>query len=229
MAGVIQGGVYPCRFDPVVGRELSGRRKALVLSSGDLHAVSGVAIVAPTSGEMPPSVERAWHRPVVDAASWASIRQVKTVPLSILGGASPDGVADGDELKDIRQRLVWHLLAAARFTRLRLGGDEVVLRPGTLLTINPSALGGNDELRVVLGSCRTDGVANVFVVSDRPRPGSTLAIDLDGPDGALTVLTHQVRSVDLTCRLLSVDGVLDIWSLIAITVRFLDLIALRQE
>ena len=162
--------------------------------------MSGVAIVAPTSGEMPPSVERAWHRPVVDAASWASIRQVKTVPLSILGGASPDGVADDDELKDIRQRLVWHLLAAARFTRLRLGGDEVVLRPGTLLTINPSALGGNDELRVVLGSCRTDGVANVFVVSDRPRPGSTLAIDLDGPDGALTVLTHQVRSVDLTCR-----------------------------
>ena len=37
MAGVIQRGVYPCRFGPVVRRELSGRRNALVLSSVDLH------------------------------------------------------------------------------------------------------------------------------------------------------------------------------------------------
>ena len=79
--------------------------------------------------------------------------------------------------------------------------------------------GGYDELVTVCIDC----------VSDRPRPGSTLAIDLNGPDGPLTVLPHQVRSVDLTCRLLSVDGILDFWSVIAIKGRFLDLIALGDE
>ena len=57
MAGVIQRGVYPCRFGTVVGRELSGRRNALVLSSVDLHTVSLVAIAAPTSGQEPPKHE----------------------------------------------------------------------------------------------------------------------------------------------------------------------------
>ena len=229
MAGVIQRGVYRCRFGHVVGRELSGRRNALVLSSGGLHAVSPVAIVAPTSGQEPPAAERAWHRPVVDASSWASIRQVKTVPLSLLDVTSPVGFADEDEFKDIRQRMVWYLLAGARVTRLRFDGGEVPLRPGSLLTINPGDIGGNAEMRAVLGSCRTDGVANVFVVSDRPRPGSTLAIDLNGSGGPLTVLPHQVRSVDLTSRLLSVDGILDFWSVIAIKGRFLDLIALERK
>lgn len=107
-------------------------------------------------------------------------------------------------------------------------GEDVAVRPGSLLTINPGALGGNDAIRVVLGSCRRDGMANVFVVSERPRPGSNLAIDLDGPGGRLTVLSHQVRSVDLTCRLLSLDGILNIWSVIAVKCRFLDLIALPQ-
>ena len=229
MAGVIQRGVYPCRFGPVVGRELSGRRNALVLSSVDLHTVSIVAIVAPTSGQEPPKAERAWRRPVTDASGWASIRQVKTVPLGLLDVTSPVGFADDDEFKDIRQRMALYLLAAARVTRLRFDGGEASLPPGSLLTINPGDIGGNAEMRVVLGSCRTDGVANVFVVSDRPRPGSTLAIDLNGPDGPLTVLPHQVRSVDLTSRLLSVDGILDFWSVIAIKGRFLDLIALGGE
>lgn len=77
-----------------------------MLSRGDLHAVGRVAVVAPTSGREPPNAERAWHRPVADAGSWASIRQVKTVPLSILDVTFPAGFADRDEITDIRQRTV---------------------------------------------------------------------------------------------------------------------------
>ena len=149
--------------------------------------------------------------------------------MSFLDGGVPEGFANDDELKDIRQRIVWFSLAAARVTRLHSDDGEVRLRPGSLLTINPGAIGGNDELRVVLGSCRVDGLANVFVVSNRPRPGSTLAVDLEITGGMLTVLPHQIRSVDLNCRLLSVDGLVDTWSVIAIKCRFLDLTALSSR
>ena len=228
MAGVTKGGVYPCRFGPILGRELSGQRHALILSNTDLHTASPVSIVARTSGQEPPKAERSWHRPVADADSWASIRQVKTVPSRLLGHANPAGFANGDESKDIRQRMSWHLFAAARSIRLNFAGGQTLVHPGSLLTINPGEIGGNEELKVVAGSCRTDGVANVFVVSDRPRTRSTLTIDLDSPGGPLTVLTHQIRSVDLTCRLLSVDGILEFRSVIATKKRFMDLIALPR-
>ena len=226
---MMQGGVYECDLGPVLGRELGERRNALVLSGADLHAVSKVAIVAPTSGSQPPGMHRAWHRQVADAGSWASFRQVRTVPLRVLAGSALRGVASNDELKDIRQRMVWHLLAAARTTRISVGGEDVAVRPGSLLTIDVGDGRGVADLQVVVGSCRGNGVANVFVVSDRPRPGSRLAIALDGPSGSLTVLPHQVRTVDLKCRLLSVDGILDAWSVIAMKCRFLDQTALKAD
>ncbi len=229
MAGLKQGGVYRCDFGPSVGRELSRRRNALVLSSADLHNEGRVAIVVPTSGREPHRTQLAWHRRVGDTGSWASIRQVKAIPLRFMEAASPLGFADGEELKDIRQRMVWYSLAAARMTRLTFAGGMVALRPGSLLTIDLGPGSGNDGLAVVLGSCRRDGMANVFVVSDRRRPGSTLAVDLESSVGPLTVLPHQVRTVDLSCRLLSVDGILDIWSVIAIKCRFFDLIAIENN
>lgn len=228
MAGLTQGGVYRCDFGPTVGRELSSRRNALVLSGADLHEVGRVAIVVPTSGREPGRTQRAWHRRVADAGSWASIRQVKAIPLRILDPASPLGFASGEELRDIRQRMVWYWMAAARVTRVTYAGGVVALRPGSLLTIDLGLGGGNDGLRVVLGSCRRDGMANVFVVSDRRRAESKLPVDLESPVGPLTVLPHQVRTVDLSCRLLSVDGILDIWSVIAVKSRFFDLIALEN-
>ncbi len=227
MAGVTQGGVYRCDFGPTVGRELSSRRNALVLSGADVHSVGRVAIVVPTSAREPRREVRAWHRRVAQTGSWASIRQVKAIPLRLLDPASFEGFADREELRDIRQRMVWYSLAAARMTRLTFDGGVVALRPGSLLTIDLGPGGGDDGLRVVLGSCRPDGMANVFVVSDRRRPRSTLAVNVDGPGGPLTVLPHQVRTVDLDRRLLSVDGMLDIWSVVAVKCRFFDLIALE--
>ena len=226
MAGVTQGGVYRCDFGPTVGRELSGRRNALVMSRADLHSVRPMAIVVPTSGREPRRTARAWHRRVAEAGSWASIRQVKTIPLRFLDAGSPLGFANDEELKDIRQRMVWYSLAAARVTRLTFAGGVVTLRPGSLLTIDLGPGSGNDGLRVVLGSCRPNGMANVFVVTERRRPGWTLAVNLDALGGPLTVLPHQLRTVDLSSRLLSVDGMLDIWSVVAVKCRFFDLIAL---
>ena len=112
---------------------------------------------------------------------------------------------------------MWHFLAAARFTRLNLAGSEVLLRPGTLITTRAYAPGGNAyELSSVLTGCRPDGVANVFVTSDKPSPNSRLAVEIEGPDGMLTVLPHQIRLVDLSERSVSVDGLVNAWSTSAI-------------
>ena len=140
------------------------------------------------------------------------------------------GHAQGAELVDIRQRVMWHFLAAARFTRLNLAGSEVLLRPGTLITTLAYTPGGNAyELNSVLASCRSDGVANVFVISEKQRPNSRLSVEIEGPDGLLTVLPHQTRPVDLNERFVSVDGLVDAWSIIAIKGRFLGLISLDQS
>ncbi len=230
MAGIAQGAVYSCNLGPVVGRELSGPRNALVLSTGELHEQSRVAVVVPASGSEPPRVERGWHRPLSDVDSWASVRQLRTVPQSALSAGILRGHAQGPELVDIRQRVMWHFLAAARFTHLNSAGSEVLLRPGTLITTRAYAPGGSAyELNSVLASCRPDGVANVFVTSDRPRPNSRLAVEIEGPDGLLTVLPHQTRLVDLNERFVSVDGLVDAWSIIGIKARFLDLISLGQR
>ena len=110
-------------FGPTVGRELSSRRYALVLSNADLHDVGRVAIVVPTSGKEPCRKHRAWHRRVADAENWASIRQAKAIPLRILDPASPMGFASSEELRDIRQRMGLVLVGCSQ-------SDQVDLRRG---------------------------------------------------------------------------------------------------
>ena len=98
-------------------------------------------------------------------------------------------------------------LGGGSFHAPELGGSEVLLRPGTPITTRAYAPGGNEYgLSSVLTGCRPDGVANVFVTSDKPRPNSRLAVEIEGPDGMLTVLPHQTRLVDLSERFVSVDG-----------------------
>ena len=171
-------------------------------------------------------MEKAWHRPLADVGSWASVRQLRTVPRRILTAGTLEGQAQEQELVDVRQRVMWHFLAAARVTRLVLAGSVVLLRPGTLLTTKAYGAGGNEyELKSVVASCRGDGVANVFVIAEERRPGSELVVEVDGPDGILPVLSHQTRLIDLTERFVSVDGLVDAWSVIAIKGRFLGYIA----
>ena len=55
-------------------------------------------------------------------------------------------------------------------------------------------------------------------------PNSKIAVEIEGPDGLLTVLPHQARLVDLNERFISVDGLVDAWSIIAIKGRLLNLI-----
>ena len=69
----------------------------------------------------------------------------------------------------------------------------------------------------------------MFVISEKQRPNSRLSVEIEGPDGLLTVLPHQTRPVDLNERFVSVDGLVDAWSIIAIKGRFLDLISLDQS
>ena len=74
-----------------------------------------------------------------------------------------------------------------------------------------------------------NGIANAFVISEQPRPNSRLAIEVDTPGGPLTVLSHQIRSVDLAERVISVDYKLGVWDIIWVIGHFLDMIAWQRD
>lgn len=230
MAGIVQGLVYRCDFGPILGRELSGRRRALVLSSDEVHELTGAAIVVPTSGQSPPDDVPDWHRPVADAGSWASVRQFKTVPVSLLNPRHPEGEATRGEFDDIRQRIMLRLLTAVLDRRFEFGGVEIPMRPGTVLTMRAYSRSGAEYLqRCLVCNYNGNGIANAFAISSSSRPNSRVAVEVAGPDGPLTVLPHQVRSVDLLERVVSVDCVLDPWDIIWVTGRFFDMIAWQRD
>ena len=230
MAPIVQGVVYRCNFEPVLGHELSGHRGALVLSSNELHEPMGVAIAAPTSGQEPPTRALGWHRAVAGSRNWASVRQVKTVPTTLLNQRAPEGEATREEFDDVRQRITSCLLTAAIDRRIRLGNLELPIHPGTVLTIRAYSPDGTEyDQQCMVCNYNGNGIANAFVVSEQPRTDSQIAVEVSYPDGQLTVLAHQIRSVDLAERVISVDHRLSEPEVFAVVERFLDLIAWQRD
>ena len=229
MARITQGAVYRCNFEPIVGRELSGTRRALVLSSDELHGLTPVAIVAPTSGREPPNDVTSWHRPIAESESWASVRQVKTVPISTLDSRSTEGEATREEFNDIRQRITLCFVTAALDKRTQFEGTEIPIRPGTVVTTRAYSSSGAEYFqRCLICNYNGNGIANVFVIADQPRPNSRIAVEIGSPAGPLTVLTHQIRSIDLIKRFISVDHIVGPHDLIFVVGRFLDLISWQR-
>ena len=74
-----------------------------------------------------------------------------------------------------------------------------------------------------------NGIANAFVISERPRPNSRIAVEVPSPGGQLTILTHQIRSVYLAERVISVDYKLGGREVIAVIGRFLNLITWQRD
>lgn len=93
-------------LDPTVGREQSGRRPAVIISSHDhLSIADTLVIVAPVT-----SVGRGWSNHVQlrgelpDSASWAMTEQVRTISRSRIVGRA--GQVNADTLDEIRQWVI---------------------------------------------------------------------------------------------------------------------------
>ena len=103
MAEPTPGEIVWVVLDPVVGREQSSRRPAVVVSShGHLSIADTLATVIPVT-----SVDRGWsnHIPlrgeVPDRRSWAMTEQVRTISRERLVGHA--GQVDPETLADIRR------------------------------------------------------------------------------------------------------------------------------
>ena len=112
--------------------------------------------------------------------------------------------------------------------RLEFRGVKIPTRPGTVLTTRACSPNGAEYFQRCF-VYNGNGIANAFVISDQPRPNSRIAVEVSSPFGALTVLTHQMRSIDLVERVISVDRILGPWEVIEVTGRFLDLIAWQRD
>lgn len=93
-------------LDPVVGREQSGRRPAVVVSSrGHLSIADTLVMVVPVT-----SVDRGWSNhillrgEVLDRASWAMTEQLRTISRERLVGHA--GQVDASTLADIREWII---------------------------------------------------------------------------------------------------------------------------
>jgi mRNA interferase MazF len=92
-------------FDPRVGREQSGRRPALVLSSRAFWEASGFAIVCPITSTARPfgsSVVLPRGLAVAGEILTSHVRSIDTVarPISFAGGVAPEAV-----LAEVRAKL----------------------------------------------------------------------------------------------------------------------------
>lgn len=119
MPSAVRGSVHWCDFGPIMGRELSSSRPALIISNTELNRSLSIAITIPMSTTAPPSRHLQNHVFIESADSWASARQIKAVDKRRLGAKI--GEATTHELERILEILV------ARLARTRN-------RPGTILT-----------------------------------------------------------------------------------------------
>ena len=86
-----RGKVHWYDFGPIVGSELSDERPALIISNSALNHTTTVAIAAPLSTTPPSTRHLRNHVFIEDAASWASVRQIKTVSQQELGDGDRHG------------------------------------------------------------------------------------------------------------------------------------------
>lgn len=214
MAGVLSGQVLRCDFGPIRGAELSGRRCALVLSSGEFNRANSIAVVVPTTRKSQAEHHQDWYVHIAGAGNWASLRQIKTVSIRRLG--SLEGRASDSELDDARNRIADLLYSPGN------DADSKVI-PGSVWTANVPGLATGTERWQVLVLDYNGGNAMAIVAlaeSQDSPPTFPYAIPVVAAAGRVpgVVRAHQLRSISAPKRLVSCVG----------TVRQQDLEAVRD-
>lgn len=189
MAGVLRGEVRRCNFGQQEGSELAGQRCALVLSRDSFNSDTSLAIVVPTTTQAPRR-SHDWYTYIAGAGTWASLRQLKTVPVRYLG--EHVGQATDTELDS----------AITSVVRLVPNADNIPDADGLTGTIwaadianTPSTT--HESLVLVLHYNGSNGMAIVAILGREGRQPSRLAIPVDGSFdvGRRVVLVHQLRAL----------------------------------
>ena len=218
MAGVLKGEIRRCDFGCQRGSELAQKRCALVVSANSFHDETSLAIVVPTTTKAPRRAHE-WHTYIADAATWASLRQIKTVQARQM--QSRVGSATDAELN--------HALAAiAKLMPPAADNPGAGDLSGSIWTVDiPSPPGAGEPMALVLYYNSGNRMAIVAMLGVEGRPPSRVAIPVDGGIivGQRVVLAHQVRSLYVPERLGELRGVISPADMETVGAAFLDIIA----
>ena len=139
MATGLRGHIHWHDYGPVTGTELSGNRPALIISNSTLNQRLNTAITVPTSRSEPPQRFRRQHVWLNESESYASARQIKSVPQEELGDLI--GRASNEEMQHIITSIT------ARLTREQTPGHMETLQ-GLRLIQRGTVLPALDTLEV---------------------------------------------------------------------------------
>ena len=243
MPNAIRGNLYDYNYGLTIGHELSGCRRALVISREDVLSSLHVAIALPTSGEAPRGRHLSNHLEIAGTGSWASIRQIKAVAKQELGQLR--GWATPKQLETVLETL---------FTRL----SSTQTSPGTIETeYGPQKIAKGSVWKVQFGDPTEDSdefpndcpfqlpvlvmdynkrnnMAIVAEVEYHQNPNSTWKVpitvkaDHQQRRHAASALIHRIRSIDASVRATERIGVVDQHDINAVNATLLALLDPKQ-
>ena len=208
MPAAVRGSVYWYDFGPIIGRELSETRPALVISNTDLHSNSSAAIVFPMSSAGPEDQHLRNHVLIASVNSWASVRQVKSVIQEQLGDKI--GEASPSELENALQVLVARLaITRNRSSSVQAEQSPEPIQPGAIWDVEFYGEDDSDSVwsapMLILDYNEGNNIAITIEVQyeQRERSHNWIPIEIADSEAPASALIHHVRSVDLGFRQIS--------------------------
>ena len=216
MPNAIRGSVYDYDYGDIVGKELSARRRALIISTDDWNAKLQVAISLPTSEHAPPDLYVHNHVEIAKAGSWASVRQIKSIDQQELGRYR--GRATPKEL----ERALETITARLASTQCQPGTVNTESGPkqiakGTIWCLQsnePDLDPGHQPLKfpiVVLDFNYGNNMSIVAQIGFGHRPESPgkvpiTVVDANQTKSPASALVYRMRSIDTSARPLTKIG-----------------------
>ena len=201
MARILTGDIRSVSLGGPMGHELADTHPALVVGNQQIIDNTGTALVILLTS-IPPHYPVFWSIPIIGTNSWASIRHLRTLPVSRLQHAI--GTATRTELKNIKTALFRELLDEPPEPAPVINAGDPEAEPGSVWT---AELAGQSGQRfqthvLILTSNAQNGMATILQVDQSPRSLiPSIPITIGDPPDTKHIITYQVRSLSVQDRL----------------------------
>ena len=201
MARILTGDIRSVNLGRPIGHELAGTHPALVVGNQQVITSTGTALVIPLTSTAP-RYPVFWSVPIAGADSWASIRHLRTLPISRLQRVI--GKATSSELRNIKTALFRELLDEPPEPAPVINESDPKAEPGSIWTAEIANQSGQEFQTnvLILTSNAQNGMATILQVDQSPR---SLVPSIPVTVGDLTetkhIITYQVRSLSALERL----------------------------
>ena len=201
MARILTGNVCQVSLGPPVGHELSRNRPALVVGNQQIIDSTGTALVIPLTS-VTPHYPVFWSIPISDTNSWASVRHLRTLPVSRLQRVI--GRATLEELRNIKAALYRELIDEPPEPAPIVNEHDSAAIPGSIWTAELTGQSdqGFQTYVLILTSNAQNGMATILQVDQSPRSLiPSIPVLVGDQSESKHIITYQVRSLSAPERL----------------------------